>query len=81
MIILATFALCVTVTMRTHAGMRSAEQRYELMNTEVESLRKANATIESEVVRLRGKNRRAVEEAARARLNMVRADELVLPVE
>ena len=81
MIILATFALCVTVTMRTHAGMREAAQKYELMDTEVRSLRQSNAVIESEVQRLRRKNKHAVEEAARERLNMVRADELVVPVE
>ena len=80
MIILATFALCVTVTMRTHAEMRSAEQKFEQMSTDVELLRNTNAAIEREVQRLRT-DPRAIEEAARARLNMVRADELVVPVE
>src|SRR5207253_8719018 len=38
-IILATFALCVTVTMRTHAEMRAASDQYERINIDVEKLR------------------------------------------
>jgi cell division protein FtsB len=80
MVILATFALCVTVTMRTHAEMRSAEQKFEQMNVEVENLRRTNQTIERQVERLRT-DPRAIEAAARTQLNMVRADEIVVPVE
>jgi cell division protein FtsB len=80
MIILATFALCVTATMRTHAGMRSAEQKYEQMSADVEHLRSTNESIRREVERLRT-DKRAIEAAARTRLNMVRADEIVVPVE
>jgi cell division protein FtsB len=79
-IILATFALCVTVTMRTHAEMRAAGAQYERINTDVEKLRTANAQLETEVQRLRT-DPRAIEAAARARLNMVRANEIIVPVE
>ncbi len=79
-IILATFALCVTVTMRTHAEMRTASDQYERINTDVERLRSANAQLETEVQRLRT-DPRAIEAAARARLNMVRANEIIVPVE
>ena len=79
-IMLATFALCVTVTMRTHAEMRSAEQKYERMNTDVEELRNTNMALKQEVERLRT-DPRTIEAAARARLNMVRANEIVVPVE
>ncbi|MBD0372672.1 MAG: septum formation initiator family protein [Pyrinomonadaceae bacterium] len=79
-IILATFALCVTVTMRTHAEMREASNQYERINTDVERLRSANAQLETEVQRLRT-DPRAIEAAARARLNMVRANEIIVPVE
>lgn len=79
-IILATFALCVTVTMRTHAEMRTASQQYELINTDVERLRSTNAQLQTEVQRLRS-DPRAIEAAARARLNMVRANEIIVPVE
>ena len=79
-IILATFALCVTVTMRTRAEMRVASEQYQEINTDVERLRNNNAAIEQEVKRLRS-NPRAIESAARARLNMVRANEIIVPVE
>lgn len=79
MITLATFALCLTVTMRTHAEMRGAEQRFESMSAEVESLEKANESLRRDVERLRT-DPRAIEAAARTRLNMVRANELVVPL-
>ncbi len=80
MIMLATFALCVTVTMRTHAEMRGAEQKFERMTTDVEKLRNTNAALKHEVERLQT-DPRAIEAAARARLNMVRANEIVVPIE
>ena len=79
MIVLATFAMCVTVTIRTHAGMRAAEQKYNSINSDVERLRNTNATLDREVSRLRT-DPRAIEAAARKRLNMVRADEVVVPI-
>lgn len=80
MIMLATFALCVTVTMRTHAEMRSAAQRYTQMQTEVQALTNTNDTLRREAARLQN-DPRAIEAAARARLNMVRANEIVVPVD
>lgn len=79
-IILATFALCVTATMRTRAEMRVASDQYEAINADVQQLRNNNAAIEQEVERLRS-NPRAIESAARSRLNMVRANEIVVPVD
>ena len=79
MIMLATFALCVTVTMRTHAEMRSAEQKFSQMRTEVQTLNNANESLKREAERLQN-DPRAIEAAARARLNMVRANEFVVPV-
>jgi cell division protein FtsB len=80
MIMLATFALCVTVTMRTHAEMRSAEQKFSQMTTEVQALSNTNDSLKREVQRLQN-DPRAIEAAARARLNMVRANEIVVPVD
>jgi cell division protein FtsB len=79
-IILTTFALCLTVTMRTQAEMRSASQQHEKLSADVEALRQSNTTLEQEVHRLRS-DPRAIETAARTRLNMVRANEIVIPVE
>ncbi len=80
MIMLATFALCVTVTMRTHAEMRSAEQKFSQMQTEVQTLSNTNDSLKREAERLQN-DPRAIEAAARARLNMVRANEFVVPVD
>ena len=80
MILLATFALCVTVTMRTHAEMRGAEQKVSQIRTEVQTLSNANDSLRREAERLQN-DPRAIEAAARARLNMVRANEFVVPVD
>ncbi|MFL6230535.1 MAG: FtsB family cell division protein [Pyrinomonadaceae bacterium] len=80
MIVLATFALCLSVTMRTHAQMRSAGQRYSQMDVDVKTLRNSNESLRHEVERLHN-DPRAIESAARTRLNMVRANEIVIPVE
>jgi cell division protein FtsB len=79
MIMLATFAVCVTVTMRTHAARGAAEQKFEQMETEVRSIRDKNETLRRDVERLRT-DPRTREAAARTRLNMVRANEVVVPL-
>ena len=79
-IILATFALCLSVTMRTHAEMRAAEQRHEQINSEVQTLRDGNVSLERELQSLRT-DPRAIERIARERLHMVRANEMIVPVE
>jgi cell division protein FtsB len=80
MIILATFAICVAVTMRTRTRMAVAAQQYVRMQTDVEGLRNANQSLRVEIERLRT-DPRAIEAAARSRLNMVRANEIVVPIE
>lgn len=80
MILLATFAVCVTVNMRTRAKFQIAEQQFSVMRSDVESLRSVNQSLKSEVERLRT-DPRAIESAARARLNMVRNNEYVVPVD
>ena len=79
MIMLATFAVCVTVTMRTHAARGAAEQRFELMETEVQGIREKNEALRRDVERLR-RDPRTQEAAARSRLNMVRTNEVVVPL-
>jgi cell division protein FtsB len=80
MIVLATFAICVAVTMRTSSRMSMASQQYVRMQMDVESLRNANQSLRVEIEQLRT-DPRAIEAAARSRLNMVRANEIVIPVE
>ena len=80
MILLATFAVCVTVNMRTRAKAHVAAQQLTAMETDVEALRSVNQSLKSDLERLRT-DPRTIEQAARARLNMVRSNEFVVPVE
>jgi len=80
MILLATFAVCVTVNMRTRAKVQVAAQQLTAMETDVEALRAVNQSLKSDLERLRT-DPRTIELAARAQLNMVRSNEFVVPVE
>jgi len=79
-IILATSSICVAVTMRTRTRMSLASQQYVRMQTDVASLRAGNQSLRLEIEQLRT-DPRTIESAARNRLNMVRANEIVIPVE
>jgi cell division protein FtsB len=68
------------VNMRTRARVHVAAQQLTVMQTDVEALRSMNRSLKSEVERLRT-DPRTIEIAARARLNMVRSNEFVVPVE
>jgi cell division protein FtsB len=80
MIILATFAVCVTVLARTRGRLNLASQQYSTIRTEVENLRSSNQALRLEVDQLRN-DPRTIESAARSRLNMVRPNEIVVPVD
>lgn len=80
MLFLATFAICVAVTLRTRTKMSMASKQYVRMQTDVEGLRNSNQLLRAEVEKLRT-DPRAIEIAARSRLNMVRANEIVVPIE
>jgi cell division protein FtsB len=80
MIMLATFAVCATVTVRTRTQMNAASDQYVRMQTDVQTLRQSNSLLRTEVEQLRS-NPRAIESAARKRLNMVRDNEILVPIE
>lgn len=80
MILLATFAVCVTVNLRTRAKVQFASQHFAAMQNDVEALRSVNRTLQEEVERLRN-DPRAIEAAARANLNMIRSNEFIVPIE
>lgn len=80
MILLATFAICVAVTTRTRTRMSLASQQYVRMQTDVEGLRNTNQSLRHEIDQL-STDPRTIEAAARSRLNMVRPNEIVIPVE
>ena len=80
MVILAISAICAAVIMRTRTRMSVASQQYVRMQTDVEGLRQANNSLRLEIEQL-STNPRTIEAAARVRLNMVRANEIVIPVD
>ena len=80
MVILGTFAICVAVTVRTRAKMSLASQQYVRMQGDVEEMRNTNQSLRLEIQRLSSEPR-TIEAAARSRLNMVRANEIVVPIE
>ena len=80
MVLLASLAVCVTVNMRTRAKVQVASEQFITIRSDVDKLRALNQTLRSEVEELRN-DPRAIESAARSRLNMVRSNEIVVPVE
>ena len=80
MVLLAISAVCVTVNMRTRAKLDTAAQEFWTLKSEVEAARISNDSLKAQVERLRN-DPRTIESAARSRLNMVRSNELVIPVE
>ena len=60
--------------------MSLASQQYMRVQGDVEELRNANRFLRTEIQQL-SSDPRAIEAAARTRLNMVRPNEIVVPVE
>ena len=80
MILFATSAVCVTVNMRTRAKAQLAAVQFSTIASDVESLREVNEALTFDVQKLKT-DPRTIELAARSRLNMVRSNEYVVPVE
>jgi cell division protein FtsB len=80
MVLLAISAVCLTVNMRTRAKAQLANVQLSSIEAEVQSLRTVNQTLKSQVDKLKT-DPRTIELAARSRLNMVRSNEYVVPVE
>lgn len=80
MVLLATFAVCVTVNMRTRGKLLTASEQYALIQTDVQTLKTINQALQLEVDRLKT-DPQTIESAARSRLNMLRSNEIVVPIE
>lgn len=80
MILLATFAVCMTVNMRTRAKLQVASEQFAAIQNEVETERSVNLLLQTEIEKLKS-DPRAVESAAKARLNMIRSNEYLVPLE
>lgn len=80
MIIIATAAICLTVNVRGHAQLSAAERQFHQMEMEIATLSRANASLQSEVLRITTEPA-TIESAARARLGMVRPTDVVVPLQ
>jgi cell division protein FtsB len=70
----------VTVNLRTAAKVQLASQEFSTMKSDVDTLRNLNQSLKSQIERLQS-DPLTIETAARSRLNMVRSNEFVVPVE
>ena len=80
MILIAAAAICLTVNFRGHAQLNSAERQFRQMETEIATLRRTNASLQTEVLRITTEPA-TIESAARARLGMVRPTDVVVPLQ
>lgn len=80
MIIVAAAGICLTVNLRGTAQLHSAERQFHQMATEIDLLRRANASLQTEVLRITTEPA-SIESAARARLGMVRPTDVVVPLQ
>jgi len=78
-IVLGISAVCVTVNLRTQTKAHLAAGELAMMETDVQSLRNINQTLKTDVERLKH-DPRAIELAARSRLNMIPSNEYVVSV-
>jgi cell division protein FtsB len=80
MIMLAMLAVCATVTIRSRAEFKSSSEQHQNLSDELNSLARSNGALRDEVRRLQS-DPSVIESAARARLNMVRPNEIVVPAD
>lgn len=80
MIVLAATAVCATVIVKARAEFQSSSIQRDHVVTEIDSLRRANGSLELEIRRLTNDSH-TIELAARERLGMVMPSDIVVPVE
>lgn len=80
MILLATLGICSTVIVRTRAQLRMSSLQHEQMASEINLLRRGNASLEIEIRRMTT-DPSMIELAARSRLGMVRPNDIVVPID
>ncbi len=79
-IMFATTAICATAIVRSRGELRASSTQRLKVESEIASLRDANQSLERDIQRLT-KDPRAIELAARERLGMVKASDIVITME
>ena len=80
MIVLAATAVCATVIVKARSEFQSSSIQRDQMVSEIDSLRRANGSLQLEIRRLTNDSN-TIELAARERLGMVMPSDIVVPVE
>ena len=80
MILIATLGICSTVIMRSRAEVRASSTEYSRISSEIDSMRRSNASLQVEIRRI-ASDPSTIESAARERLGMVRPHDVVVPIE
>ena len=79
-VLLAASAICATVMLRSRAEFRSSSGQYDRLGSEIDFVRSANASLQVEIHRLTN-DPSTIELAARERLGMVKANDVVVTME
>jgi cell division protein FtsB len=80
MILLATLGICTTVILRSRAELKSSAFQHNQIASEIETMRRSNTSLEIDIRRMTA-DPGFIETAARDRLGMVRANDIVVPIE
>ena len=79
MILLAAVGICSTVIHRSRAQLTTSALQYQQMTSEIDVMRRSNASLAVEIGRM-ASDPTVIESSARARLGMVRANDIVVPI-
>jgi len=79
MILLAALGICSTVIRRSRTQLAASALQYQRMSSEIDSMRRSNASLAVEIGRM-ASDPAVIESSARARLGMVRANDIVVPI-
>ena len=79
-IMLATTAICATAIIRSRGELRASSVQRLKVQSEIQSLRDANQSLQRDIQRLT-KDPSAIELAARERLGMVKANDIVVTMD
>ena len=79
-VLLATAGICGTVVFRARAELNASSAQRQSVESEIQNLREANQSLQRDILRLT-KDPSAIELAARERLGMVKASDIVITTE
>lgn len=80
MILVAAAGICLAVNVRGRSQARNAETQFRRLESEIILLKRSNASLQAEIVRVTTEPQ-AIESAARSRLGMVRPTEVIVPLQ